>query len=772
MRNPIGPVRLTAAVVLALVAVLHAPVFTQGQLVTPADMHHAMWPWRGDLEKTAGVATLRENSALSDLLFEVYPWQLHIARTLAAGTIPLWNPHSYCGVPFLGNARSAVLFPLHWPVWVIPSMHVFTAALLGKIALGAIFMAIFLRGLGLSAIPCAAGAVSFALCGFMTSFLGYAHTNAAIFLPLLMHATRTLARSPGANGFLLLTFAGAAQYLGGHPATSLHIMGASFVYLLWNLRTSERALLSAGLYVTGGILGFTMAAVNLFPFMEYLLRSETLAARAAGSGVGPTLPIESLVAWILPGMYGRPENFSWLGPVPFQAIIGYAGAGLLLCAFLPAPRGAQPNFFRALAAVCALVVYGPEAIRSALRLVPIVGSTSNNRLLLVIGFAVAVLGASGLDAILRRDGSMAAGRGATLFRLGGGVAALLIVIALFRGRDPSGARWAAAVIIGMAVLAALALLRPRHAGIYAAGALLVICMDLGLFAWGFNPHADPDNLFPATPVTDYLRKDAAANMVRGGRMMTVGWVMRPETHMVFRLHSIEGYDAMENRPYRRMMDRAQVASIHKTGLVPDDARPLLDLMGLRYLVTPPGAVVGAEAMTLAYEGPDGRVFVNERASPRFAFVRNARALAENEDPLELLASRAVDWSQVVLLEDAPPGAAASGAAAAAGPTPAGDPVIALERATSETLVVTVKDHREPGWLVVADAWYPGWEARVNGSVAPVLKANGVFRAVPISAGDVEVIMRYRPGSFRAGLWVSALSLLATLAVGIARWGRR
>ncbi len=769
MRVPIGPVRLTAATVLVLVAVLHWPVFAQRLLVTPAGMHHAMWPWRGNLEKTAASAApvLRENPALSDLLFEVYPWQLHITRTLSAGTIPLWNPHSYCGAPFLGNAQSAVLFPLHWPVWVIPSMHVFTAALLGKIALAAIFMAIFLRGLGLSAIPCAAGAVSFALCGFMTSWLGYAHTNAAIFLPLLLHATRTLARSPGANGFLLLTFAGAAQYLGGHPETSLHILGASFVYLLWNLRASERPLLSAGLYLTGAILGFTMAAVHLFPFVEYLLRSEALAVRAAGPGVDPAIPVESLVAWILPGMYGRPETFTWQGPVPFQAVVGYAGAGLLLCALLPASRVAQPAFFRTLAAACALVVYGPPIIRSTLRHVPIVGISSNNRLLLVIGFALAVLGASGLEAILKRDGSGPTGRGATLTRLGAGAAALLLAIAVFRGRDPAGARWAAAVVIGVAVLAALALVRPRHAGIYAAGALLVVCMDLGLFAWGFNPHADPDHLFPATPLTDYLRQDAAADMVRGGRMMTIGWVMRPETHMVFRLHSIEGYDAMENRPYRRMIERAQIASIHRTGLVPDGARPLLDLLGLRYLVTPPGGVVGAEAMTLAYEGPDGRDFVNERARPRFAFVSSARALSGSEDPLALLASRDVDVSQVVLLEDAP-GTPAGGA----GATRAGAPVVTLERATSETLIVSVKAHREPGWLVVADAWYPGWEARVNGAAAPVLKANGVFRAVPIPSDDVEVTMRYRPGSFRAGLWVSTLSLLATLAVGIARWGRR
>ena len=92
-------------------------------------------------------------------------------------------------------------------------------------------------------------------------------------------------------------------------------------------------------------------------------------------------------------------------------------------------------------------------------------------------------------------------------------------------------------------------------------------------------HADPGALYPATPLTDFLRQDAAADMTRGGRMMTVGWVMRPETQMIYRLSSIEGYDAMELSRYRRLLDRASVSSIHETGAIPPSSRPLLDLAG-------------------------------------------------------------------------------------------------------------------------------------------------------------------------------------------------
>jgi uncharacterized membrane protein YfhO len=62
-----------------------------------------------------------------------------------------------------------------------------------------------------------------------------------------------------------------------------------------------------------------------------------------------------------------------------------------------------------------------------------------------------------------------------------------------------------------------------------------------------------------------------------------------------------------------------------------------------------------------------------------------------------------------------------------------------------------------GWLVLADTWYPGWKAWVDGESTPIMRANGVFRAVRLPAGIHLVRIRYRPVAFLIGLLVSGVS---------------
>ncbi len=67
----------------------------------------------------------------------------------------------------------------------------------------------------------------------------------------------------------------------------------------------------------------------------------------------------------------------------------------------------------------------------------------------------------------------------------------------------------------------------------------------------------------------------------------------------------------------------------------------------------------------------------------------------------------------------------------------------ITSATDTTLEIAV-DASQSGMLVITDAWYPGWKAQVNGQPADLYRADAMFRAVPVPAGQSTVTLTYAP----------------------------
>jgi hypothetical protein len=82
---------------------------------------------------------------------------------------------------------------------------------------------------------------------------------------------------------------------------------------------------------------------------------------------------------------------------------------------------------------------------------------------------------------------------------------------------------------------------------------------------------------------------------------------------------------------------------------------------------------------------------------------------------------------------------------------------------SNRVSLTVEADR-PTVVLLRDTWTPGWTARVDGRPAPVLRANGLHRAVPIPAGSSEVVLSYWPPGLTAGLLIALLALAALVAL--------
>jgi uncharacterized membrane protein YfhO len=69
-----------------------------------------------------------------------------------------------------------------------------------------------------------------------------------------------------------------------------------------------------------------------------------------------------------------------------------------------------------------------------------------------------------------------------------------------------------------------------------------------------------------------------------------------------------------------------------------------------------------------------------------------------------------------------------------------------------------------GRLVLADAYYPGWNASVDGRPVAIDRYDGYERAVRLTPGAREVVFEYRPRWLAPSAAITAASLVVVLAL--------
>jgi hypothetical protein len=74
--------------------------------------------------------------------------------------------------------------------------------------------------------------------------------------------------------------------------------------------------------------------------------------------------------------------------------------------------------------------------------------------------------------------------------------------------------------------------------------------------------------------------------------------------------------------------------------------------------------------------------------------------------------------------------------------------------------------RQPGIVILADTYYPGWRLTIDGQPAPILRANRMMRGAAVPGGEHRLVYVYDPWSFKIGgtLSVLALAILLPLVV--------
>jgi hypothetical protein len=191
--------------------------------------------------------------------------------------------------------------------------------------------------------------------------------------------------------------------------------------------------------------------------------------------------------------------------------------------------------------------------------------------------------------------------------------------------------------------------------------------------------------------------------------------------------------------------------------------PLYDLTGARYRIVSPRTVLTNTLKWRLVERFDGfHVYENANAQPRLSLVHEARIEPDGFSTVESIRNFNVNPRHTVLLESGEERLSDTPGTAEYPEGQRGPETVVAKEYTPQKVVIEV-DANEPGWVVLTDAWYPGWEATIDGRSVPVEIANHAFRAVRVEEGPHTITMQFRPASWEWGRLITILSVLGVIA---------
>jgi hypothetical protein len=670
------PWKLAALFLALTLAFLGGAVFSS-KLPVPVDEVARGYPWRG----LFGEVTPR-NPSTNDTVKLFLPWMQVAREELSHFRAPLWNGYSFAGYPLLGNGESAPFSPLFLATLFVPLPKQIVAMAGLKIFAALLFTWLFAKREGASDSAAAFAAVAFGFSTVMTVFLYYSAASVIAFLPAAAFALLRVIDDPRKRNVVFVAIVIATLQANGHPESVLHVAigcGALLIIDAAFVRDRRAWIRGFAFALIGVAFGMALSAPAWVPVVEQV----RLSARFAEGGMH-AFAYPGALAWgiVSPNVLGNPvrHNYSWwINYATFS--ISYAG--LLPLALCLLARSWRDRLLILAAVVLYLVAMDWSVIGRAANAIPPLSMVANDKLRVVCVFFVAVIAAKALD---RAKWQVAI------------AAAPLAALALYVYR----VRLLVMRPIDLAGIAAIVLflLLPRK------WAVVAVAAELFAINVGFNALVNAKYFRPRLPIIEALRAHAPREPFR---VVGRDWTLLPNASAHYDLEDIRGSDPMAFEAYDAYLRRF---TLQEPGTwvrrVQDVDRPELDFLNVRFLIAEPDAAVGGK-WRLLYRGPDGTLYENSQARPRF-FARGAAEVTE--------------------IRETAPGEFSMRVAA-----------------------------RGPAEIVSSEVAAPGRRVEIGGREIETHAVEGAFLAFAVGPGDSPVRLRYQPLSWRLSVSVALLALL-------------
>jgi hypothetical protein len=738
----------------------------------------------GDVLFTSRPVVLSDSG--NDLASQFIYWRAFAADQLRHGHLPLWNPHVFCGMPYLGWAQTAVLYPTNWLDLVLPLPLSINLGIALHVFLAGLFTCLWAQRRGLHPVAAVVAGALFMFSGsyFLHVYAGHLSLLYAIaWTPLVFVSveewirTRTL-------GWVLSGMAAITMqiFAGDFQACFYTAVAAGLLMLVGWIGSRHRTTVLlgfVGMYTGAAALG----AVQLLT--SFQAASESIRAGGVTYNFASMVSFapENLLTLLAPGFFGNEISLPYWGRWYWWEMCLFIGVSGLALGVYGAVRGKRELWRGLLPLLAIMLVLALGANTPLFKLLYLWAPgfdrfRANAKFIIEASLFMIMLAGAGLDRLLTTP------KGNNGLALGLFVAGIIVVCAGLGLRSaaltPEPANWWSRSMRAVGVtqesyLPAATYADPlfvRQAGVFASRCLLVAAAELlilgGLvllagisrwvayaaalmaiaevFVFGRTSLATFDLAYTEAPkLKAFLDQRPGDYRIFDQRIPNVAMGLGKE--------DVWGYAPLTLKRYTEFMAFTQ-------GQPPEGANqhiefsrfhPLYSMLRWRYAF-------------LANKDGD-RVLTGNAVMPQLQLLQEYRVISGRDEVLQAMDSPSFDPRQQVILETEP--------------NPA--PQLSTEKGTvtlidSSANQLTVEaDLPHPAILLITDAYSDGWRARpLDGSAQhtyDVLPANYVLRAIPLSQGHHRIRIEYSPIGFRVGTWISIISL-AGFALAVALYTRK
>jgi len=723
-------------------------------------------------------ANLVIGGADTDLIHQFLAWRAFAAQNLLAGHLPLWNPYTYSGQPFLGGFQSALLYPPNIIFLFLPLCRAANLSLLMHLVILGWGMHRLASRRGLHPLAAGLCAGLFPLSGAVFPHLYAGHLPnvcTMAWTPWIFAGLEEFYRNRRLEGLLLASAAACLQILAGHVQyvfyTAIAAGLQAVIYSIGEPSFRRRALPAvAAIYVAAAAL----SAAQLFPGLTGLRQGFRHAKLGFSYARMFSFPVENLLTFVAPGFFGDlPRHVYWGRGYLWEMSVFVGVSGLILAgiALLDPERRRAARFDLGMTLLLLLFALGSHT--------PLFGFLYNyvpgfDRFRGVSKFTfpatmflVLAIG-RGADALINRH---LPSRALALCSLQAGLTAGVAGLALktypellagfltmiqrtgesylpaqaFADRNfihAAGLQAGWSLLLAGTILALIgaSFLQARTRPWWRWIPLLLLPLEMIAFAHAHFATADSALVLPKGLKT-YVASHPGDYRVLDPKGLNNGFFLG--------VPDIWGNDPGPLTRYAEFISYTQGGNPDQiTQDVTFRKFPTVyTMLRFRYAFIPSG---------------DGLAVGEQVAKPmaRVQLISDYRVIPERDAIFSALTSRSFDPRRTVLLESVP----------YPRPEPSNNPgTVRVLSAYPDALTVEA-DVTRSTLLLITDLYSNNWHARsLSGSVQKlydVLPANYILRAIPLAPGHHRILVEYVPGGLREGIGVSILAWLLWLLLAL------